>query len=376
VKGKILEVTYHGNPGGIPVLVLNLIKQLRNFFDIEVCFAHSKGLIAEEISSLGIKTYCAGMKSGLDIKGAFKLMKLIAQNDYDLVHLHYLTPLIRLSTVLARPKAIILTEHGGIKGEKARGRWRITKYIHRFLRNTVTVYTTVSRENLQEMLNEGICTPRKATVIYNGIDLNEFSPDRTSKSTIKKHYNLPADTLVIGTIRGLIPTMGLDHFLLALKYILQKRMDVVGIIVGDGWIRKKLERLAYQLGISRNILFLGYRRDIPKLLSIFDVFVVSSEWETFCIAAVEAMAMGVPVVGYAVGGLPEVIEHNVTGLLIERRDPELLAEGILKIISKEEKEKKIMGEEARKRVVKYFNIEKVALKYKEIYGKIVANKSS
>ena len=372
MKKRILEITYHGGTGGVAVLILNLVEQLKIHFDIEVCFVHSRGPIADEIELLGVKTHCLGLKSGFDLIGAFRLLKFLRNNNYDLIHLHYLTPIIRLAVFLYKPKAIILSEHGGMKGEKERKRWFITKYIHRLLRGTIDLYTTVSEENRREIVKERICSPEQCIVIYNGIDLNKFSPDNINSTSIKNKYNFPKDRFIIGTVRGLTPKMGIDHFILAFNYLFEKSHDIYGIIVGDGPLRKKLEELSAKLGINENILFLGIQRNIPELLSTFDIFVMPSVWEPFGIAAVEASAMKVPVVGYDVGGLSEVIENGKTGILVKERNPKLLAESILSIINKPEL-RKYISEEARNRTTRFFDIKKISQKYKKVYENIMKN---
>ncbi|MDY6843501.1 MAG: glycosyltransferase [Thermodesulfobacteriota bacterium] len=371
MKNRILEITYHGGTGGVAVLLLNLAKHLKEDFDIEVCFANSLGPVAEDIKSLGVKTYCLNLKSGFDLIGALRLKRFLERKRYDLVHLHYLTPLIRLGVFISHPRATIMTEHGGVKGEKERNRWFLTKHIHRLLRNTVDLYTTVSEENRQVMVNNGICCDEKCLVIYNGIDLDEFHPYGADTVAIKRKLGIPLRKVIVGTVRGLTPKMGIDHFLLALREVLRKNGNVFGVIVGDGPLREELERLAESLGIREDLSFLGTQRNIPELLSLFDIFVMPSVWETFGIAAAEAMATEIPVVAYLdAGGLSELIGEENTGKLVADRDPRLLAESILELIQQPE-ERRAIGKRARKRISTYFDMKKISQEYKEIYEKTI-----
>ena len=122
------------------------------------------------------------------------------------------------------------------------------------------------------------------------------------------------------------------------------------------------------LGVDKRIKFLGFRRDIPELLSIIDVFAFTSEYEPFGIVLVEAMASGIPIVGFNVGGIPEVVVHNETGILVSEKDHILLAKTTIHLLRNEGLRKK-MGQNGQCRARLYFDIRAVARETEQIYKK-------
>lgn len=371
---KVLMITYHGGAGGISVLIKDLAYVFKDNKDIhlDVCYASLKDIYGEEVENVAPNTYCLNMKSGKDIKNGIKLLKLIKMGNYDIVHLHYFTPLLRILACLSKPKIIIQTEHGGIKAELDGKRWILMKLIHRLLKGTADIYTTVSFDSRDDLINNKIAPQNKIRVIYNGIFIDKFYKDEISRIKIRDELGISRNESVVGTVRGLTSKMGIDHLLIAAKKILTTNTKVKFLLVGDGPMRKELELLADKMNIAENIFFVGQKNDVIKYLSAMDIFVMPSVWETFGIAAVEAMCVGLPVVAYAVGGLKEVIEHNVSGLLINERNPEFLADSINYLIKNKETAN-LMGKKAKERAGELFNINSTAQQYLDLYNEL--NKS-
>ncbi len=172
-------------------------------------------------------------------------------------------------------------------------------------------------------------------------------------------------------VRGLDRHHGVDHLILATKYLKDALSDFHICIVGDGDLRREYEFLRRKLGLENVISFLGARTDIPEILHSMDIFIMPSRDETFGIAAVEAMAAGLPVIAYNVGGLPEIIEHGVTGLLVQTRDPKLLADSII-ILAKDTDLRKKMGKAGIRNVEQHFNIDRTLEQYMNMYQKILS----
>jgi glycosyltransferase involved in cell wall biosynthesis len=144
------------------------------------------------------------------------------------------------------------------------------------------------------------------------------------------------------------------------------------LIVGDGRLKGELQNQAKTLGISENILFLGERPDVANILSAIDIVVMPSVSDGLPLSALEAMAMGKAIIGYNVGGIPEAVIHNRTGILINKRDPLLLAEGIMTLLSNKHL-CQAMGKAGQIRVMDSFNIEVVSRKHRELYSQYFGN---
>ena len=174
----------------------------------------------------------------------------------------------------------------------------------------------------------------------------------------------------MGNVARLNDQKGQIFFLQAIPEILKTISDTKFLIVGDGPLRNKLEEMSKKLKINRNVIFTGIRDDIPEILSIMDVFVLPSMVEGLPIVLLEAMAMGKPVVASRVGGIPEVINHGLTGILIEPANPSEIASSVVNLL-KNPAEAKRIGDAGRRKVGRKFIVDVMARKIEGVYDEIL-----
>jgi glycosyltransferase involved in cell wall biosynthesis len=219
--------------------------------------------------------------------------------------------------------------------------------------------------SVQERLIRGGTNPRRIRTIENGIDTARFKPGTSTLS--RAELSIPESHRVVGVIGMFDPVKGHLYLLKAIRQLRDRGVtDLSCLIVGEGRLEAELREYVNAAGIERNVLFLGYRRDIPNLLSFMDVVVMPSLRESFGIVALEAMAMKVPVIASRIGGLEEVVEHEKTGLLVPPGDAEALAEAIRGLAANPEM-RRVMGEAGRKRVTERFSIESTIRRTEELY---------
>jgi glycosyltransferase involved in cell wall biosynthesis len=190
----------------------------------------------------------------------------------------------------------------------------------------------------------------KVVTIPNGVDIQRFDPAH-SVSTIRAELNLDPAAIVIGSIGMLDNNKGHACLLRAFHDLTQRCAETVHLImVGDGPEKARLKQLAHELGLEMSVHFVGYRRDMPAILKGTDIVVVPSiEYESFSLAAVEAMAMQVPVVASRLGGLAEVVEEGKTGLFFSPGDHAQLFVALRALIADSTLRAK-MGQAGRQRV--------------------------
>ncbi len=145
------------------------------------------------------------------------------------------------------------------------------------------------------------------------------------------------------------------------------------MLVGDGELRKKSERLCRELGVESRVMFLGFRDDIPELLHTFDVYVLPSLWEGLGRSLTEAMYTGRPVVATRVEGVPELVEHQKTGLLVEPQDVDALADSIVTLLA-DEKEARRLGQQAKARIDEAFHADRMVRELQQLYETTLAQK--
>jgi glycosyltransferase involved in cell wall biosynthesis len=196
------------------------------------------------------------------------------------------------------------------------------------LADHIVVVTSVIRD---QFVGLSPASASKISVIHNGIVVENYRERPDGKEKLKAALGLDERELVVGTVGRLSPEKGQRFFLWAAAKIRQKVPRAKFVIVGDGPLRSDLERLAADLGLA-DTFFLGFREDVPDLLSIMDVFVLPSLEEALGIAMLEAMAASRPVVATVVGGVGEAVIDGQTGFLVPAGDSEALAETTVKLL--------------------------------------------
>ena len=141
---------------------------------------------------------------------------------------------------------------------------------------------------------------------------------------------------IVGTVTRLREEKGNEYLIRALPMVLRQGADFILLIVGDGPLRRELERLANELGIENHVRFLGFRSDVPELLSLFEIQVIPSLTEGFPLSLAEAMAAENAIVATEVGGMKEIGSDGDTVLFVPPKEPEALAEKILYLLKDKE----------------------------------------
>lgn len=200
-------------------------------------------------------------------------------------------------------------------------------------RHLVDAVMVNSRAAVAELETRFRTPPGKIVFLAPGIDLSRFDRSESSDA-LREELGLGASR-VVGIVAKLSPVKGHDHFLRAAARIRERRDDVSFLVVGDGPLRVELESLTAELGLTDAVRFVGVRENIPEVLGLMDVFVLSSLSEGAPNVILEAMAAGVPVVASNVGGVPDVVRDRETGRLVEPGDPDALADAVLDILSDE-----------------------------------------
>ena len=213
--------------------------------------------------------------------------------------------------------------------------------------------------------------PTKVTTVHNGIDAAGFDPDRVPKAR-DVDWAWAEGCTVIGMIATFDRCKGHTYLFQAcakLKTRSSTRWRCV--LVGDGRENDALKEEVARLGLQEEIQFLGYRYNIAEIIKGIDIVVVPSEQEAFPRVVLEAMAMQVPVVASDVGGLPEAVVHDRTGVIVHARDVDALAVAIENLIESPER-RKLMGVRGRERVLRYFTIQENIRKIEQIYDEVLA----
>jgi glycosyltransferase involved in cell wall biosynthesis len=227
----------------------------------------------------------------------------------------------------------------------------------------------VNAEAIRDKLVEQGYAPGKIIVIRNGITLAKFGK-RQRNSLLRQELALPLSAPLVVVFSRLNQMKGIQYFLDAAVILAGRFPDVRFLVVGDGESRKELEEYACRLGLGQRTVFTGFRSDVPELLSEAAVSVLPSLSEGLSNSLLESMAAGVPVVATRVGGNPEVVEHEVTGLLVPLRDSAALAAAVGRVLD----DKDLAASFAQagiRRVAELFSMERSVRETEHLYQRLV-----
>ena len=353
---RILYVINALTVGGAQILLLDLAKYLNRDSNRIIVAAFRDGPLTSRFLEEGIEVKILGEEL-FDFIACYRLIDIINTFKPNIIHTHLFraTAWSRFAKQLSRTDAKLVTTIHGTESS--------AYHLVERLMQSISNYTIFPSKNLAEWYTDSIkeIGSNKFKIIYPGVVINKA-----------REYK-KQDKVIIGTLSRLHEVKGLDILLKAAK-ILYKRNKQFEINIGGGGKGKEtLAKQVKELGIEEICNFVDEIPDKTQYLDSLSIFAAPSRKEAFGINICEAMERSLPVVASRVGGIPEVIEDNVTGILCEPDNPESLAQKLEILINDFEKRKKL-GEKGRKRVEKLFNREEAMREHLELYESLIRTK--
>ena len=358
---NVLQVINSLHAGGAEALLKNFTLQAKkdnkkyNSFNIEVAILYPEELFKEDIKKTGVPVWKLGLNFKYDLRGVIKLISLIKRGKYNIVHVHLFPANLLVSLAsLFLPKNIkfIFSEHNIYNRRRS---FKIFKILDAFIYSHYYKIICVSKQVQIALIEWLPKLKRKSLVISNAVPIS----DLPNWPTIKKY-----DILFVGR---LTKAKGVDILLKAINILKEKyQHKIKTAIAGKGCLEKELKGLVVELGIEKEIEFLGVRRDIEKLMKSTTLLVLPSRWEGLPLTVLEAMSSGAGIIATKVGGIPEVIEHEKEGILISPDDPEALAVAIIELLKDKELRVKL-GINAYQKVKEKYSIEVYTKNMLEFY---------
>lgn len=310
-----------------------------------------------------------------DLRAFFNIWKIIKKNKPLIVHTHTSKAglLGRLAAKLARVPIIAHTPHGHVFfGYFRRFKTKIFVILEKIAsRITDRIVALTEREKQDHVLFK-IAKEDKFAVIHSGVELNELQElSSKGKQNFKKELGIPENSFVVGTIGRLVPVKGPEFLVEAAKYIILKHPTTYFIFGGDGYLEEGLKKKAIELGVQNNIIFLGWRADVSRIISLYDIFALPSLNEGMGRVLVEAMALGKPIVASNIGGIPDLVSHGKNGFLVSPKNPGQLAKYIQILIADKEKRESMgkKGKEIAQNFSKEIMVDRIIELYKELMTK-------
>ncbi len=324
------QTTWRGGERQVFYLIRGLKKEGH---DVELV-SQPGSVLGERARAEGIRVNHVRMRGEVDIMAARRIAGLIRSGGFDVVHMHTAHTHMLGCMACARNSNPVCVVSRRVDFPIRKRFFSLSgiKYAFR-----VDHYIAISNV-VKEVLIKGGVGPEKISVVYSGV---ESSGSDREGSDIRVEFGLAGSARIIGTVGALVDHKGYRYLVEAAPLIMRKIPDAKLIFVGDGELRAELESLAYQCGAQDAIIFAGFRTDAHSLLRQIDVFVAPSHMEGLNTSILDAMMASKPVVATNAGGIPEIIEHEKTGLLVPPRNARALAEAIVDLLTHPEKAERL-----------------------------------
>jgi glycosyltransferase involved in cell wall biosynthesis len=324
-RKKILHVLWSGSSGGAERYVQTIVNRIdKDRFKQAICFLSEGGVVAEEVRSKGITICIIGMKTGLSLSHTVTLRNIITRYKPDIIHCHIRNYLVNAVICAIKTKRIYYEHGADLIGTEP---LKDIVFYHTFARRYDVILT--NSDYMKQNVLKYYDHLHKVVVHPIGVDTDKFHPPK-NKARLRKIFNIPVSNRVIGAVCRLVPQKGLDDFMKIAENTSAQDPNTTFIIAGAGPVHVELEKKAQKGKID--IRLLGERSDIVDVLGSMDIFLMTSRWEPYGMAVVEALACGVPVIGFKVGGTAEIVEKG-GGMLMQKRDANILCEYILNILN-------------------------------------------
>ncbi|MFA6112054.1 MAG: glycosyltransferase family 4 protein [Candidatus Latescibacterota bacterium] len=308
-----------------------------------------------------------------DLMAARELVAVIRAGRYGIVHTHTSKAGIlgRLAAGRVRVPAVVHTPHGHVfTGYHGRLLTRMFVMMERWAARRTDRLIALTGREVQDHLALGIGSTERFRVIHSGVDFAPFDADPAGGAQVREELGIPAEALVIGTLGRLTAVKGQADLLAAFAAVELPRAWL--LLVGDGEERLNLEAQARHLGLEGRTVFAGWRRNVYQVLRAMDIFALPSLNEGMGKALVEAMYAGLPVVATAVGGIPELVEPDCTGLLVPPRAPAELASA-LALLAADPNARERLGQQARLRATGY-SVTRMVSAIEQVYDELIEEK--
>lgn len=330
--------------------------------------------LREYMESQGVECFSCDAKSRKDyLLAILKLSAFLKKEKVDILHVHLFDPSIvgLLAGVKAGTKYRVMTRHYSDYHTRINKKWhvKLDQMCNRLSHKIIGV-----SEHTSDHVVEVEGTPReKVVTIYNGIDFDRVKPSEDNfRARVRKEFNAE-DKFLILTIGRLHPEKGYPYLFEAvtkLKKITDK--PFIWLIAGKGPFDEEFHRRVSELGCDDVVKFIGFRNDIPDLMSTADVFVLPSVAEAFGVVFAEAIYLGTPIVATKIGGIPEIVTDGVDGILIPPANSDAIAEAVADLINQPEKLKSLANS-GKQKVIERFEFEDMTRKYEAVYEDLIKN---
>jgi len=341
---------------------------------VRVAMPEDAGNVGREDLPAGIPFYPVDIAAGFSPRVLGQIRDLA--READILHVHgargALFGRLAAASLGRRRPRIVYTIHGFAAPHYPTPKREVLLAIERVLAPVTDRWVCVSDAERAALLGSGVADERRAQVIRNGIDVDRFAAATEERQHMRAMLDIPPDAHVTTTVCRLYRPRDFDTLLQSFRSVSAALPHALLLVVGDGPLRTEIENQVRRLGLQEQVRVLGRRRDVPRLLGVTDVFVLSSKgWEGLPRTVLEAMAAALPVVASDVGGTGEAVENGLTGFLYRPGDVAALAQHI-RTLAGDPTLAREMGQRGLSRARQLFTAARMVQETASLYEEVLA----
>jgi glycosyltransferase involved in cell wall biosynthesis len=351
--------------------VLLTVNGLRSIGHRAALVAHPDGELRRRAAE-GLELIPLAPRTEMDLSAAWKFSRLLKRIDPDVVHAHdphgVAMSALALSLVAGSARGgpvppLVASRRVDfhLKGNSF-SRWKYRQ---------VDCFIAASEAIRKMLVADGVDADRSVTV-HEGIDVDHVLA--APPVNVHEAFFLPHGAPVVGNVAALVPHKGQRYLIDAAHLVVQQLPDARFVILGEGELREHLEKQVHEHHLEKHVWLPGFRTDVLGCIKGFDLFVMSSVTEGLGTSLLDAMAASCPIVATTAGGIPEIVEDGVTGLLVPPRDHGALAAAIVRML-KDDAARRRLGDAGFARVNDRFTVERMVERTADVYTQVTAGRS-
>jgi L-malate glycosyltransferase len=353
--------------------VLLTVNGLRSIGQRAALVAHPDGELRRRAAE-GLELIPIAPRTEMDLSAAWKFSRLVKRLAPDVIHAHDPHGVAMAALALSFGSGSVAT--GGAQPTLVASR-RVDFHLKgnsfsRWKYRQVECFIAASDAIRRMLVADGVPEDRTVTV-HEGIDVEHVQA--APPVNVHEAFFLPHGAPVVGNVAALVPHKGQRYLVEAAHLVVQQVPDARFVILGEGELREHLEKQVHEHHLEKHVLLPGFRTDVLGCIKGFDLFVMSSVTEGLGTSLLDAMAAGRPIVATTAGGIPEIVEDSVNGLLVPPRDHHALADAVVRAL-KNPLLRQQMGDAGFARVKQRFTVERMVEQTADIYQRLVARQLS
>jgi glycosyltransferase involved in cell wall biosynthesis len=323
--------------------------------------------LGEEARKAGIPVEPMALRGELDLFSAWRLRRLLTERSATLLHAHDAHGHAVAWMAARKMPQVALVVSRRVDFAISKNIFSRRKYLDPRVR-----YFAISN-GVRDVLVEGGVAPDRIFIVPSGVDPARFT-FQVPRDKMRRELGIPEGVPVIGTIGSLVDHKDHKTLIAALPAVRKRFPTAQCLIVGEGELRPDLERQIAELNLKDCVRPIGYREDVETFLSGFDLFALSSHLEGLCTSVADAMLFRLPVVGTRTGGVPDLVRDGETGLLVEPKQPDSLADAIVRLLEDPALAQRL-GAAGERHVHGQFTAEALVRNSVAAYGKVLREHS-